>query len=155
MNHEDFKVLRLLEEISIRLGYVVHLEGKILTKEDEILALLKTRPILTKASIDLMPKTIEVGQTANAVINAVDQFGNPFPLTGLAVQYVASIPGDVTFGPVNPDGSDTITGVNADAGNAISANITRADGTVITAAPDTLTITPAVPVLTSATVVLS
>lgn len=134
--------------------------GRILVKEDQALALLARRPLLTKASVSIMPKTIAVGERANATIQAFDQFGNPFPLTGLKVQYTASDPNPVSFGDVQADGSDTITAVavDADPGDQIGANITRADGTVITATPDVLIITtppPPVPVLTTAKVVLS
>ena len=103
-----------------------------------------------------MPATINVGQTSTATIQGSDQFGQPFAVAGLAIAYVPSDPQNVTLAPVGADGSDIITGVAPDASESIGANITRADGVVIQASADVLTINAApVPVLTTAKVVLT
>lgn len=115
-------------------------------------------PALTSARLSIMPATIPVGGVANAVINGLDQNGQPFVLDATyKVVYRAATPADVDFGAPNPDGSCQITGVGVDAGDAIVADITRPDGFVITTSSDTLTIVPATatPVLTSATLSLT
>ena len=101
-----------------------------------------------------MPKTIEVGQTATAVISGFDQFGKPFPLSSSdSISVTASVGADVTFdAPVfNADGtvSVVITGVNPDAGDSISATVDT-----ITTNADVLTINAPAAVLTSATLTL-
>jgi hypothetical protein len=145
----EAEVIALLESIRSHVGAT-----DVTTKQ--ILQLLKQKPHLTKARIVIMPKQIQVGQTAQAVIQGFDQNGNPFPLdSSYGVTYSASNPADVSFSsPVNPDGSDTITGLAVDAGVAIGATITRPDGAVVSATADTLTIVAPPPVLTTATVVL-
>lgn len=143
------------DEIEILRGIRADL-GILILRFNELLNILKRKPHLTSARTIVMPKTIQVGQTANAAIQGLDQFGKPFPLDATyQVAYSAATPADVSFSPVNPDGSDTVAGINPDAGDAISATITRPDGVVITASADTLMITAATPVLTSAAVVLS
>jgi hypothetical protein len=134
---------------------LVRLAGQQVLILSDIRALLKHKSILVKARIIIMPKTIAVGGTALAIIQGLDQNGKPFPLDATyPTAYTAANPSNVSFGPVSPDGSDTITGVAADPGDSIGANITRPDGVVIAATPDVLTITAPVPVLTSAAVVL-
>lgn len=102
-----------------------------------------------------MPKTINAGETATATIQGFDQFGKAFPLDAtFQVAYTQSNSADATFGPTNPDGSASLTANTADT-DTIGAIITRPDGTVVTATPDVLTINAAaIPVLTTATVVL-
>jgi len=120
----------------------------------QVLSLLKQRQILVSAEIVVMPKQIEVGQTAEATIQGKDQNGSPIVLDSTyKVAYQASDPAGVTFGTPNADGSDTVTG-NVAESETISAVITRPDGVQVTATGDTLTIVPQPPVLTSAAVVL-
>ena len=118
-----------------------------------IRVLLGKEAKLTSARVELMPKSIAVGGTANALIQGFDQFGQPFSLNGVPVTPVASAPADVSFGTptVNADGSVSVvvTGVNADPGDSISASVGS-----VTSSADVLTITPPAPVLTSATLVL-
>jgi hypothetical protein len=95
--------------------------------------------------ISIMPKTIQVGQSATAHITAAKADGSPFLITSAdQVSLTAQVPADVSFGTpvINADGSVDIpvTGVNADAGDQIAATV---DG--IVSAPDTLTITAAAP----------
>src|ERR1035438_5709774 len=145
----DAGELELLKGIRADLGILI-------VRFNELLSLLRQKPHLKSARVFLMPATINVGQTANAVILALDQNGQPFTLDSTyQVAYNASAPADVSFSPVNPDGSDTVAGVNADPGDAISATITRPDGVVINASADTLTVTAAAAVLTSASVSLT
>ena len=124
----------------------------------EIQATLARMSALTFARVIIVPKTIQVGQTAQAAIQGLDQNGQPFPLDSTyQVVYTASSPSDVTITTPNPDGSATITGVNPNPGIQVGATITKPDGSTVTATPDTLVIqavTPT-PVLTSASVVLS
>ena len=121
----------------------------------QILLLLKQKPHLSKGKVIVMPKTIEVGQTAQAVLQGVDQNGNPFPLdASYRVQPTASNPADVESGTPNPDGSFVVTALAVDPADMIGAQVTRPDGTTITFDPDTLTIEPATPVLTTGKVVL-
>jgi len=145
------------EEIEL-LRQLLTTAGQQLVTQREILQVLATRSILTKARVIITMKTVQVGGTANAVIQGLDQNGQPFPLDATyKVAYQSSTPADESFSPVNPDGSDTIAALAASpaAGDQISATIQRPDGVVISATPDVLIITPAVPVLTSAKVVLS
>jgi hypothetical protein len=132
--------------------------GTLILRFNELLTFLRQTPRLTKARIILMPKSVTVGGTANAAIVGLDQNGKPFTLDStFTVAYASSNPADESFSPVNPDGSDTVAALAASpaGGDQISATITRPDGVVISATPDVLTITPVVPVLTSASVVLS
>lgn len=105
-----------------------------------------------------MPKTVNVGDKAKAIINGLDQNGQPLALDSTyTVSYSASNPASVSFGTPNPDGSVEITALAADPGNTIGAVITRPDGGTVTASPDVLTIVtppPPAPVLTSASVSL-
>ena len=122
----------------------------------DIRSLLKQKPILIKAKVIIMPKTIPVGGTAQAAIQGFDQNGKPVVLDSTyTVTPSASAPSDVSFSPVNPDGSFTVVGVNADPGDSIGASITRPDGSVIQASADVLTVTAAASVLATANVVLS
>lgn len=124
----------------------------------EIRGILKPR--LTSAILKLkdieMPKTVNIGETAQAVITGLDQNGSLIALDATyTVAYQASNPADVSFGTPNADGSNTVTAVAPDTGDVISAIITRPDGQQITTTSDTLIVNaPAVPVLTSATLVL-
>ena len=150
--HSDEKFKKkVLEE----LGYIRVITGKNNLLLHEIRHLLRQKPHLTRGRIIVMPKQIQVGETAQAVLQGVDQFGNPFPLdASYSVVPTASAPADVSVGPVNPDGSFTITGIAADPGDSIGAQVTRPDGTVITFSPDTLVIAAPAPVLTAGAVVL-
>jgi pyruvate kinase len=90
--------------------------------------------------LTVMPKTIQVGQTATAVLKATGTDGNPFKLTSAdQVALLAGTAQDVTIGtPVfMDDGSVEIllTGVNPDASDPITATV---DG--VTSNADTLTI---------------
>jgi hypothetical protein len=148
--HERREEIKLLREL-------LETAEEQLVALQEILQVLR-RPILTFARVTIMPKTVPVGGTANAVIQGLDQNGQPFVLDATyKVAYQSSTPADESFSPVNADGSDTIAALAASpaAGDQISATITRPDGVVISATPDVLTITAATPVLTSASVVLS
>jgi hypothetical protein len=103
------------------------------------------QPKLFVTEITIMPKTIQVGQTAVAHITGTGSDGNPFKFTTSdSVSLAAVVPADVTFAAptFNADGSVDVlvTGVNPDAGDAISSTV---DGVVSN--QDTLTIT-AVPV---------
>jgi len=109
---------------------------------------------IRSVEITIMPKTIAVGATANAVIAAFDQLGKPFPLTPTdVIALAASVPTDVSFGTpsVNPDGTATIvvTGVAPDAGDSITATVSG-----VTSSADVLTVTAPVPVLTTMTLTL-
>jgi len=149
--HEEREEIKLLRELLKNAEKQLHVQR-------EILGRLQQQPILTKARISIMPKTVPVGGTANAVIKGVDQNGQPFVLDATyKVTYQSSAPADESFSPVNADGSDTIAALapSAASGDQISASITRPDGVVINATPDVLTITAATLVLTSASVVLS
>jgi hypothetical protein len=100
---------------------------------------------LTQSKVNLMPKTIAVGGTSNAVISATKADGTPFLITAAdQVSLAASVNADVTFGaPVfNSDGTATIvvTGVNPDPSDEITATV---DGVV--SAPDALTISSPAP----------
>jgi hypothetical protein len=115
---------------------------------------------LSKGQVNLMPKTIPVGGTANATLNLVGSDGNPFKIDATyIVAYAASVAGDVSLGTVNPDGSVVITGVNADPGDVIGCTVTppSGSGSPVTLTPDTLTITQVTPPVTlaSGSVVLS
>lgn len=108
---------------------------------------------LSRARLHLMPKTVTVGQTANAVISGVDQFGNPFPLTSAdTISIAASTPADVTFGAVTFPGDGTalvvVTAVNADPGDGITATVGSFTAT------DTLTIEAPAPALAGVKLVL-
>lgn len=118
------------------------------------------RPLLfpIRAEVLIMPKTVDVGGTAQATLNVLDQFGNPFTLDGsYTVTYQGSNPAAATFGTPNPDGSDTITATSAEPSDTITATIAGGPaGVSISAVGDTLTVNAApVPVPTSASVVLS
>lgn len=140
--------IKLLQQIARTLGHI----QLVVT---EILQLQKHKPILVKGKVFIMSKSVVVGSSVLAVIQGFDQNGNPFPLdASYKVAYAASAPSDVSFGAVNPDGSDVVTGVAADPGDSISATIQRPDGVVISADPDVLVVTAPVPVLTSTKVVL-
>lgn len=119
-----------------------------------ILGLLK--PVPFYARITTMPKSIEVGQTATAMLQVVGTDGAPFVLDSTyTVTPSAATPASVSFGPVNADGSFIITGVAADAGDSIGATITGGPKNVsVVATPDVLTITAGAVVPASATVVL-
>ena len=150
--HSDEKFKKFVLE---ELGYIRVIAGKNNLLLHEIRHLLRQKPHLTRGRLIVMPKQIQVGETAQAILQGVDQFGNPFPLdSSYTVVPTASAPGDVSVGPVNPDGSFTITGLAADAGDAIGAQVTRPDGTVIAFTPDTLVIVAPAPVLTAGAVVL-
>lgn len=121
----------------------------------DIRSLLKHKPILTQARITIMPKTIEVGQTAPVVLQGFDQNGGAFPLDATyKVVPSGSNPSNATFSAPTPDGGFVATGVAVDPGDVIGASVTRPDGVVIQAATDTLTIVPVPLVLTTAKVVL-
>lgn len=115
-------------------------------------------PNLHSARIQIMPKTVKVGEVAKATIVGLDQNGQPFTIdTTYQVAYSASSPADVSIGTPGIDGSADVTALAEDVGDVISAVITRPDGQVVIASADTLTIEPAAPpapVLTSASVVL-
>lgn len=148
-------------ELRKDLREIVRLLRKIFDElqEIEIDVRPKTVPQLFQGKVNLMPKTIPVGGTSLATLVCLDQNGSPFTLDATYTEaYSASAPADVTVGATNADGSATITGVAADPGDTIGCVITRPDGVAITAGTDVLTITPVtppVPVLTSATVVLT
>lgn len=118
-------------------------------------ALDKPHPIY--ARVEIMPKTVNVGEVATVNLQVKDQFGNPFTLdASYQVAYSGSNPGAATFGTPNADGSDQVTAVAAEPSDQISATITGGPGGVnIVATPDVLTINAPVPVPTSASVVLS
>ena len=108
---------------------------------------------LSRVRLHLMPKTLTVGQTANAVISAVDQFGNPFPLTSANnISVAASTPADVTIGAVSFPGDGTavvvVTAVSADPGDGITATVDSFSAT------DTLVIEAPVPALAGVKLVL-
>lgn len=128
------------ERIETLLGEIVHALREI---RDE----LKPKR-LAKARIELMPKTIQVGQTSTALIQGLDQNGQPFAIQASDVSLTAAVPADVSFGTptANPDGSVSIvvTGVNADTGDGITATVLG-----VTSNSDTLTISAPAPVLTS------
>jgi hypothetical protein len=126
---------------------------KLLCEIQWIRAIL-TPKVLFTAEIKLMPKTIVVGGTSNAVLAGFDQFGKPFPLTSAdTITPVSSTPADETFGAptFNADGTATIvvTGLVATAGDSISASVGG-----VASSSDTLTITAPAPVLTTATLTL-
>lgn len=147
---EKFKKQVLNDLLNIR---ITGGQNKVLLHE--VLRLLRQKPILTKGIVTIMPKQIQVGETAQAVLKGVDQNGNAFPLDATyVVTPTASAPSDVNVGPVSPDGSFQLTGVAADSADSIGAQITRPDGVVLTATPDILTILAPPPVLTSVTVSL-
>ncbi len=159
--HENSPEIKLLFHIleQLRSNHEVEVqERKLLAGALIALESINERltPTLTRARITIMPASIQVGKTATATIQGLDQNGQPFPLDETyTVQYSASAPADVSFGAPNPDGSVVITGVNPDAGDNILASITRPDGVVIQTNADTLTVTAAtVSVLTSATLSL-
>jgi hypothetical protein len=146
----------LLKDIDQDVDYIKKLVSKIYSQNIEILQLLRQKPILLQARIKIMPKTIQVGQTAVAELQTIWSDGQTRMLDSTyQVTYAAANPSNVSFAPPAVDGSDVVTGVAADPGDAISAVITRPDGTVISASPDTLTIVAPAPTLVSATVVLS
>lgn len=102
-------------------------------------------PHLTRLELTLMPKTVQVGQTATAHITATKADGTPFPITSSdTLTLAAATAADVTFGTptFNADGSAdvVVTAVNADPGDAITATL---DG--VASNSDTLTITAAGP----------
>lgn len=137
----------------------VHLLHRILARLDAIYDLLKPAlPILSKARIIIMPKTVNVGDSFNVAIAGLDQFGQPFPLdANYSVVYGASNPNAVQLpAPPLPDGSGVGTAVAAEPSESISATITGPGGT-INATADVLTINEVVvpPVLTSASVVIT
>src|ERR1700733_343340 len=89
---------------------------------------------ISQLEINIMPKTIAVGATANAVLAATGSDGNPYILSAAdTISLAAAVPADVSFqsGPptFNADGTATVvvTGVNADPGDAITATV---DGVV-------------------------
>ena len=101
-----------------------------------------------------MPKTITVGQTANAHLVGTGSDGQSFKLgSGDTFTPSATTPADVTFGaPVfNADGSVDIpvTGVAADASDSITVQVDA-----VTSNADVLTITAAVPTLASVNLTL-
>lgn len=115
-------------------------------------------PKLEKGKVILMPKTINVGETANATLALVGTDGNPFTIDSTyTVVYAASNPGNVSIATPNADGSDTLTGVATDPGDVIGATITRPDGSTLSLTTDTLTINSVTPPVTlaSGAVVLS
>lgn len=146
-SHEE-QELAVLRDIRRSLGHLVLITG-------DIRDLLK-RPTLVKARITLMPKTVNVGETATAVIQGFDQNGQPMTLdSSYTVAYSASNPAAVQFAPPNPDGSDTITALAPEPSDSISAVITGGPNAVnVTATADVLTINAAASVLTTANVVL-
>ena len=116
--------------------------------------ILRSMHPINNLEITVMPKTIAVGEVANAVLTAVGSDGKPFPLTTAdTITLAASVPADVSFGaPVfNADGTATVpvTGVNADPSDAISATVDA-----VVSNTDTLTITPPAPKLGSVTLAL-
>lgn len=142
------------EELQV-LKDIRRLEGQQVLILSDIRSLLKQKSILTQARIIVMPKQIEVGQTAQAVVQGFDQNGGAFPLDATySVVPSGSNPSNATFSAPAPDGSFVATGVAVDPGDVIGASITRPDGVVIQAATDTLTIVPVPLVLTTAKVVL-
>ena len=143
-----------LERVEIRALWRIWLrEGDIIDLLGKIIKLLT--PKLYSARIDVMPKTVHVGDVSKATLVGLDQNGQPFPIDATyQVAYSAANPATATFGVPAADGSADVTAVAADPGNAISAAITRPDGQVIQASPDTLVIEAAAAVLTSASVSL-
>ena len=116
--------------------------------------ILRSMNPINNLEITIMPKTIAVGEVAQAVLTAVDTDGKPFPLTSAdTIALNASVPADVTFGtPVfNADGTASIpvTGVSADPSDVISATVDA-----VVSNSDTLTITPPAPKLASVTLAL-
>jgi hypothetical protein len=106
---------------------------------------------LTESRITLMPKSINVGQTANAVISATKADGSPFAITTAdTVALVAANPANATLGApvINADGTVTVpvTGAAPDPGDAITATV---DG--VASQPDTLTVTTAAPATVTVT----
>jgi hypothetical protein len=146
----------LLKDIDQDVDYIKKLVSKIYSQNIEILQLLRQKPILLEARVEIMPKTIQVGQTATATLQTTWSDGQTHTLDSTyQVSYAAANPSNVSFAPPAADGSDVVTGVAADPGDAISAVITRPDGAVVTASSDILTIVAPAPTLVSATVVLS
>lgn len=144
---DDFLLSQILDELRGIRGDVSNLP-KELRKELAELSLIEQDvhpkpPILLEGEVILMPATIAVGGTANATLNLIGSDGNPFTIDSTyTVAYAASVAGDVSLGTVNPDGSVTITGVNADPGDVIGCTVTPPNGgTPVVLTPDTLTIT--------------
>ena len=148
----------------LEFGYLTHFERTVIEELRRIAAILgdirenTTPKQLSGARITLMPKSIVVGGTASAVIAGFDQFGKPFPISSSdSVTLQASTAADVTFGSpsFNADGTVTVsmTGVNPDDSDSITAVVADPTGTV-TSSADVLTITAPAPVLTTATLTL-
>lgn len=135
---------------------LLHKLSRLVKIGEDILSVLQRTPILSKARLTLMPKTVEVGQTATAVLQGLDQFGHPMSIdSSYSVSYQASNPADVSFGTPNPDGSDVITAVAADPGDSITAVVSGGPKNVsVTSSSDVLVINAPAPVLTSVNLVL-
>src|SRR5258707_12520923 len=79
-------------------------------------------PNLHSARIQIMPKTVKVGEVAKATIVGLDQNGQPFTIdTTYQVAYSASSPADVSIGTPGIDGSADVTALAEDVGDVISA----------------------------------
>lgn len=135
---------------------VLHKLSRLVKVGEDILFVLQRAPILSKVRLILMPKQVEVGGTATAILTGQDQFGQPFPIDGsYTVTYQASNPADVSFGTPNPDGSDVITGVAIDPGDSITAVVSGGPKNVsVTSSSDVLTVVAPAPVLTTVTLAL-
>jgi len=151
----DREIYELLKDIEKDVDYISQTVSKIYTQNNEILKLLRQKPILLQARVQVMPKTVQVGQTATSTLTTVWSDGQTHVLDSTyQVTYNAANPSNVSFAPPASDGSDVITAVAVDPGDSISATITRPDGVVVTASPDVLTITAPPVTLVGATVVL-
>jgi hypothetical protein len=110
------------------------------------------RPHLTRLELSIMPKTIEVGQTAVAHLTGVGSDGNPFAFTA-ANNITMSGDANASFGPptFNADGSAdvVVTALAVDPADDISATV---DG--VGSNRDTLTIVAAAPTLSTVTLTL-
>ena len=156
----ELEVLEALREFSKRLRDLEKVSAGMLVVLENINDILSPAPpVLTIMRLTIMPQTVPVGGQAMAVLSGFDQNGNPIVLdTTYKVAYTAAVPADVSFGTINADGSCLVTGVNADAGDAIVAQVTRpSDGAVITSSQDILTVTAVstAPVLSSVTLTLT
>jgi hypothetical protein len=147
----DKEILKELREVSKK-------DDRILEELEEIER--DVHPHLTQGKVQIMPKTIAVGEAFKGSLALLDHEGNPFIIDArYKVVPVASNPASVTFDAnIAPNGDFSGVGVAADAGQTISATVTRpSDGAVITLTGDTLIITGVGggPELASGAVVLS
>jgi hypothetical protein len=115
-------------------------DGRILNTVHRIEQFLIKRPRLIGGKVVLDMTQIQVGGTATATLVGVWSDGQQHSLDStFQVQPLASNPSDVSVSTPGSDGSFVITGVAADAGDSITANVTRPDGTVISFTADTVT----------------